>query len=504
MAGSGPEGHISGKLAERMKPLDGTTLLERRWLLFILLALLWRGVYVEFKLCEAERNGTEGRWYMETPDTHSYFDPIDNVLNGGEYDPDYRMPGVGAPYFVFRMFLSRVASRDAMVVFQWFLSGISVYLLALIALRMSGSVRAAWATYVLFGFSTFSSWYDSSMSSDSLAASVIILQAFVFQQALDRKNMGLMALAGLFLTWVIFIRPVAALLMIPAVTLVFMHWGKSGSIRALVFFLLPFSVVESAWVARNWRVNHELNLLTNQGMMPDEIADRPLGYLMRFLQGYGGNYIWWEPGADIRWYGLWHAAADLDDAGRAAHPPPSYAYAPGYTPDSLRMVSELIRPAWEQRLSPGDSAAAIRKANATLERYTELHRVGAPFTHHVLSRFLMIRHMVIQNGTETLYCHPYWTQPPWMKLFKALQSAMYIYSFVVGCIVAFVSIRKWRRASSFLALWTPIVLLYMIFIYPLGLKMAEWRFMMHVFPFALLLATGAVMLWLERRYFTTK
>ena len=80
------------------------------------------------------------------------------------------MPGVGAPYWIFRHFLSPITSRDAMVVLQWLLSGISVYLLALIALRFTGSRITALITYVLFLLSTFSSWYDTSMSSDSLAA----------------------------------------------------------------------------------------------------------------------------------------------------------------------------------------------------------------------------------------------------------------------------------------------------------------------------------------------
>lgn len=477
--------------------MTGQTLLERRWILFLLIALLLRGVYIEWKVSDVRPKDAPGEWYFDTPDTHSYFDPIESMLKGGEYDPDYRMPGVGAPYWMFRQFLSPIASRDAMVVLQWLLSGISVYLLALIALRFTGSHTTALITYALFLLSTFSSWYDTSMSSDSLAASVMVIQVFLFQQALDKQRKWLLIGAGLFLAWMVFLRPVAALLFVFATVLIYMHWGKSRSLKPLALFLIPFAIMEVVWVARNWRVNHEFNPLTNQGMMPDEIADRPLGYLMRFLAGYGGDYIWWQPGADIRWYGLWHGAGEVDDEGRKAGPPPAYAYAPGYTEDSLLAVSGLIRSALDGDLSSADSVAAIARANATLDRYTALHAEGAPFMHHVISRFLMVRHMVVQNGAETLFNSSFNALPLWMKLFKLLQMFLYLFAFVVGGIAGVVMLWKWRCAPSLLAVWVPIVSLYMVYIYPLGLHMAEWRFMVHVFPLTLLLATCVLIPKLE-------
>lgn len=485
-----------------MGPLTGKSLIERRWMWFLLVALLFRGLFILWKVSDVRPADVPGRWYFDTPDTHSYFDPIESVLKGGEYDPDYRMPGVGAPYWIFRLFLDPIGSRDGMVVLQWLLSGLSVLLLAMLGLRLTGSVAAALSVYVLFLLSTFSSWYDTSMSSDSLAASVLVIQAFLFQQGIDKRDRRSLMAAGFFLGWAVFLRPVAALLFAPALVLLYVFQEKPRWLRPCVFFLLPFALMECYWVARNWRVNHEFNPLTNQGMMPDEIADRPLGYLMRFLAGYGGDYIWWQPGADIRWYGLWHGAGEVDDEGRKAGPPPAYAYAPGYTEDSLLVVSGLIRSALDGELSSADSVAAIARANATLDRYTALHAEGAPFMHHVLSRFLMVRHMVVQNGAETLFTSSFSALPLWMKLFKLLQMFLYLFAFVIGGIAAVVILWKWRRAPSLLAVWVPIVSLYMVYIYPLGLHMAEWRFMVHVFPLALLLATCFAMRqvgWLRAR-----
>ncbi|HQW39930.1 MAG TPA: hypothetical protein PK149_02095 [Flavobacteriales bacterium] len=463
-------------------------LIQRKWLTFLLIALVFRALFVVWQVHDRKPADSPATWYWEVTDTPGYIEPIESILNGGDYSPDYRMPGVGAPYWIFRQFLSQTASYKALVALQWLLSGLSVLLLALLALRLTGSHRAALATYILFLLSTYTSWYDTALSSDSLSPSVLVIQAYLFQRALDKRDHRLLFLCGAFIAWLIFLRPVSSLLLIPAVVLIYIHWGKTLAVRALLIFLIPFTLVETAWVIRNWRANHEFNPLTNQGMMPDAISKHHLGYMMRFLQGYGGNYIWWDPGADIRWFGRWYCCAEKDNEGRLAGPPPSYAYAPGYDLDSLVMVSELFRAALNGQLSSADSIAAVTKADAALDRYTELHAKGAPFMHHVLSRFLMVPNMVGQKGAETLFETPFNELPLWMKFFKLFQMALYVFAVMIGTIAAFTMLWNWRKARSLLARWIPLVAVYMVLVYPLVLKMAEFRFMVHIFPIILLLA----------------
>ncbi len=149
--------------------LSGNTFIERHWLAFILVAVLFRWGYVELKVSDQRPLDIPGRLYFYTPDTHSYIDPIEQLIADGTYYPDYRMPGVGVPYAIFRLFGDRHEAMDAMVVFQCVLSGMAVYLLALLALRLSRSHATALIVFGLFVLSTYSSWYDTSMSSDSLA-----------------------------------------------------------------------------------------------------------------------------------------------------------------------------------------------------------------------------------------------------------------------------------------------------------------------------------------------
>ncbi len=473
-----------------MTALSGNTFIERHWLAFILVALLFKWWYVELKVNDLRPVDIPGHWYFETADTHSYIDPIEGLITNGTYYPDYRMPGVGAPYLIFRQFWGRHTSLDAMVALQALLSGIGVYLIALLGLRHTGSHVTALVLYVLALVSTYSCWYDTSMTSDSLAVSVLVIHVFLLQQAIDTKSTKLLVAAGLFLTWIVFLRPVAALLLVPAPVLVLWFWSPKWSIKAVVLFLLPFSVLDTAWIIRNWRAHGEFNPLTNEGIMPDEIGGRPRGYVMRFLQGYGGNYIWWEPGADIRWFGMWEGGAAADNEGRNAKAPPAYAYVPGYTKDSLLAVSEQIRIFESGSLSDADSLAIIGEVNSKLDRYATLYKEGAPFNYHVLSRFRMIEYLITQNGTETLFSRPFGQLRRWEKGFKLLQMVLYIFAYGVGAIAAFAMLWHWRRAASLIAIWVPVIVLYMILVYPLILRMAEWRFMVHVHLLMLLLATS--------------
>ena len=163
------------------------------------------------------------------------------------------------------------------------------------------------------------------------------------------------------------------------------------------------------------------------------------------------------------------------------------------------MVSELYRAALNGQVCGADSVAAITKADAALDRYTKLHAEGAPVMHHFLSRFLMVRHMVFQKGAESLFARPYHVLPGWMKAFKLVQMGLYVTLVPIGLFAAAVLLWNWRRSRSLVAIWLPFLALLLVFVYPVVLKMAEYRFMVHVFPLILLLAICFIVELIERR-----
>ncbi|MCB0765565.1 MAG: hypothetical protein KDB84_12705, partial [Flavobacteriales bacterium] len=354
--------------------------------------------------------------------------------------------------------------------------------------RITGSEKTAMLTYALFLISTHTSRYDTMIASDSLAVSVLILQAYTLQRSFDEHDRKLLVISGALLTWSYFIRPVASLLFIPAVVLVLTRWRREMALRPLLLFLLPAFILESAWVARNWVANKELNPLTNHGVMPDWISDRTRGHVMDFVRGYGGNYIWWEPGADIRWFGEWMNEPTSDDEGRRAKEPPPDAYAPGYDRDSLLLVSERNRALHSGVLSPADSAATAQWVMRTLDRYGQLHAEHAPFSHHVVSRLRMLRYLLVQSGNEFLFDRTFVELSWWQKIIKILQTTLYAFAMLAGgCYILYSLLFRRSTTTTVLGIWIPVVAVYMVGAYPLILKMAEHRWVSHVYPLWLLM-----------------
>lgn len=430
---------------------------------------------------------TPGVLSLETGDTKGYLDPVENLIAKGTYAPDYRMPGVAAPYWIFRQFLGVGMSRDAMVILQWLLSGLNVYVLALIALRLTGSQTTALIVYSAYLLSTYSSWFDSSIASDSLAVSSLILHTYLLQRALDRKSVVTMLGSGVFLAWFVFLRPIGAALIPMVVLLVLVLERRSQPWKWLIALLFPFLMVDSVWALRNHRINGTMNPLTNQGWFPADFAVEVRAHVMHFVQGYGGNYIWWAPGSDIRWYGVWKGGAELDDEGRSAQPPPAYAFVEGYNMDSLSALSERIRRLEQDGMAPADSLAERDAINERFDHYAELYKEKAPFRYHVTSRLLMLRHLVWQHGTESMIIKPFAQLPIGAKLFKVLQIGFYVFTFTFGSFGCIITLWNWRRSASLLQVYLPVIVIYLVVVFPIGLRMCEWRYMTHPFPFALLL-----------------
>lgn len=475
-----------------MKGSNGTPgFLLRRWKLLILVALVLRASYVLYHAQVRESDKVIGRWAALTGDTESYLDPVDHLIENGTYTPDYRMPGVGVPYLALRTFLDKRDARDGLVVLQWLLSSVSAYVLALVALRWTGSDRIGLVVFALYLLSAYTAWHDAAIASDSLAASVLILQIWAFQAAMDKESRWLLVLAGLLLTWLVFLRPVSAAFVPLGALLIWWKWSRGRALAAAFMFVLPFAILDGAWTARNWKVNRQMNPLTNEGVMPLYVTDGRWWEVMKFIQCWGGDYIWWDPGSHMRWFGVWKGAGHMDDEGRKADPPPDYAYVPAYDRDSLQRVSDDIRLLGSGELTHQDSMALATSVTERLRRYSEEFKRGAPFRYQVMSRVRTLKNEVVQNGSETMVLHAFSSMPIPDKLWKLMQIALFQFSLFFGGIGMLCLPWLPGARGTVLRIWAPFCALFTILVYPFVFRMAEWRYMVVPFPVLLLVAVIA-------------
>lgn len=457
-------------------------------LMLLLVALLVRAAGVVYLAQDGRGPEQLGILAVDIGDTPSYIEPVEALLRGEGFTPDYRMPGVGAPYYLFRQFMDSGASRDAYVVLQWLLSSISVVVLAHLAWLLTGRRRVSLLVYGLFLISTFTSIYDPAIGSDSLSVSALILHVFLLDRAVRHQRVVDLLGAGFFLTWAVFAKPVLAPLFMLALGVLFFRMGRVRAWTHIFWFLLPFLVIDGAWTYRNYSVNGGFHPLTNQGMFSQSFTDGVRYKAMNFVQGYGGDYIWWNPGADIRWYGVWDKCGEMDQEGRLAAPPPPHAYAPGYDEDSLLQLSTDVRLLDSGMLTPVDSSLLRSTVLQRFDRYAEVYRAERPFQYHVMSRLRMVVNIFAQNGTESLFSRPFGSLPIWAKGFKLIQSGLYVFCFLFGILGAVLLGWRWRSTHGHLVVLLSALALYTTFIHPIGLRMCEWRYLATAYPFVLLFA----------------
>jgi hypothetical protein len=196
-----------------------------------------------------------GFWGVTTNDTVSYLQPIEEALSFR--DPfrvfDYRMFGYGLPYLAFRWFLAKPAALNAVIVAQLLVSSLSVYLLALLALRLFGSLRSFVCTFFGYFLVPIVSYYDVIALTESFSTSSLILSFYFLFTNRGRRQL---ALSGACLTWCIFLRPVFLPVMALCSLYILVDVRRAGYRRALscaIVFLAPLILAESVWVVGRYK-----------------------------------------------------------------------------------------------------------------------------------------------------------------------------------------------------------------------------------------------------------
>lgn len=230
----------------------------KKWIVFILLIKLTLFVFyaVQFHLYP-EVSIHHGLLYVTAGDTFTYYPPMINFLSGHDYGNACRMPGL-FPVFGPIYFLSKNLefSYNAVIIIQFILSTISVYVLGLISLILFKSNRVFILTLVLY--SSFYHIGDHYLLGDSIGNSAFIFATYFFIKSFndDFNNKKYIFFSGLFFTWSIFSRVIVIIPFIAVCLFVLFYFIKNrralvNSVSIMLLFTVSFLIFESAWVIRN-------------------------------------------------------------------------------------------------------------------------------------------------------------------------------------------------------------------------------------------------------------
>ncbi len=450
-------------------------------------------------------------------DTPSYLIPIENLLDGNGYTPDYRMPGYGAPYLLLRLLFDPLNACRGMIVLQWILGAFASVALFRIALCITERKALAYAVFAMSVLDLPVIAISGALLTESFATSALVFA--VLLMATDKQRILSALGAGALLTWGIFMRPVFVVFL--PILIAWSLWHHRERTRAALqntmALLIPFLLCEGLWVMRNHHVHHKWILLSSSVHYPS-MSNGPCIAIVDLTKAFGGAILWAEPDAEIRFF---HPDIPCLTGPRVELP--SYVTTSRYDMDSLRsLASEMeqwVRTAAAMRSSEKgmhdlyvtttapraqaimdslNHAPLARRIIERAERFRSAFISEHPWRFHIGSRWRVLRNALFRSGTPTLFQHPFRELDLFQQVVKILFSLHYWCVTFGGSIAAFVLLFR-RRGPSALTFLSLLVLTGLL-IYPIVFRVMEPRYFVPMHPFLLLLLAGLVRPLLPARH----
>jgi hypothetical protein len=474
---------------------------RKNYIFWILVALIAKSLFFGYKVWfEPDRYANVHYTQSiaaEATDTWSYFGPMEALKNTGRYwtpeHEDYRMPGYGWIYYALRMFLSVNATTEVIIFLQLILSAISVFVLAEIAFLVFRRESYFYLTFFLYAISTFVSIYDYSLLTESFCASSFIFSVyFLLKSEKGSKNL---LLSGLFLTWSTFMRPVMSLVFILFVIYLFFKdnktAGKIFNIKTIIVFLIPFMIIDGAWIVRNYQLYHRVIPLTKYRFYA-VTEFTYLSHLNFMLQSYGGSVASWEPEADVQFF---TPRNDFKNGKKIV--PPNYIYTSKFNYDSLVIVRDLIRDVKDEKIDTNVRKVEEQELIRRLDLYTKSVQDEKPFLFYIYARWRFFKTFLIHSGTHNLFYRGSSELSKPALLAKVFYSFLYIFILIGGFIGSFYLLFKGLKNIDYFLIGT--IGLYFAFVTPIVVRMDQIRYFVPGYPF-FLIATVVLLIMIADRF----
>jgi hypothetical protein len=434
-----------------------------------------------------------GTWGGSMNDTHSYFDPIENLLHNGSYSPDFRMPGYGFIYFLFRLLFSQAITCNCIIALQFILAGVSAYYLALTAKAIFKSNKIFYVCYYLFLLSVYSNYFDGWLLTESFSCSALIFSSWLFVSNYYSGKTGRLLYSGLFLTWAVFLRPVfLPLFLVFLFILVFSTNQKK--LRLILIFVLPFLFFEGAWIARNYIIHGRIIPLSNSYMAPQEDTTYIMP-LREFIRSWGGSADFADNSNYLPWFGFHFKDTPMSKeySGKL----PDYIYTSQFNLDSLLKLKKKIialndslLPAIKINVYQKELIAKFSVYTASVKHeHPILYYFEAPLF-HCLPRFLF--------GNESkIYMKRFQLPGKAGILTETFFTLFYFIVIILGSISALVLFfMGFRKNKAILIIAT--IPLYTIIIHALVLRLTDNRYLMPAWAFLIVCASYFIVFLIER------
>jgi hypothetical protein len=427
-------------------------------------------------------------------DAFSYINPWENLITKGIYSLDGntpyagRMPFVGLPYFLFRLFSAKDTSLNLLIIFQLLVSSIATFYMCKLFEKVFYQInhRLQKITYskYFWGFLIFSlisfyvTHFDYYVLSESLAISFLCLFSYHYYIYLaEKRSNKQLVQAGFFLSLTALWKPYFGLLFVPVaaellwVSLCGKRQGvKSGLkktfISCLIVFL-PMIVMDLPWILRNAITFHkfipfQIDIYANYSY-PEWYK-----YYRTFVKKIGESIVFWDKRSFACYF------EDFNHL-ECEYKLPSRLLGKHLTEEKIEKQKKLFL---RLKNNSGDTALQ-RVVIQGFKDLSEDFKKDHPYTYWLIPRIMHVKAFLFHSGS---YYFPVRRDSPCFHIFhqgvKLFQSLLYYMCLIFGTIGLLI-ILNFRRNTYMFA----FIPLFLIVFFPVILMASEFRYFHPAYPF---------------------
>src|SRR3989338_1833533 len=446
-------------------------------------------------------------------DSSEYIGSIENFIKQGHYitNPQdirtstRRMPGYGAVYYFPRLLFTQANALNILIILQILLSAVSVYYLALTAYLIFQKKTIFYITFFLYVFSTFVSIFDDTVLTESFSTSSLIFAFYFLIKTLNTNSKKPLFFSGLFLSWCVFMKPYF-ILFFPLFVIVLLsnYFFKQPkqllrlTFINLIIFISSFSILESLWIFRNYKIYHYFVPLayvdtsletTVSKLAPFALIIGSRGSLYNFIQIIGGRWTQWNPKSEGCWVeGFGHTADYWNPIYELPknNPFPNFIYTSKYNFNSLVNMRKIYLMAHDINLSIPEREKYEKMVTSILKDYTNSFIKEHPFHYYVTARLRHIYLFLFHSGTYNLLPVSFNKMTFTEKIIKIIFSLLYLFIIIGGLLGIILILFK---KCNILTVSLCIMPLYFIVLFAMILRNPTYRFFVPAYPFMVVLSS---------------
>lgn len=408
--------------------------------------------------------------YIEIPaDDEGYLTTVENLIKKGVWYYDRlsmeapRVPGQSLTYGLFRYFTSIPLAINLLILFQIAVYSATFTLLSKVLSDIFKRKYIFWISVLLFGIEFYHSiWSHYVTLSESLGNSYLVLSLCFLYYYIEGKARKYLFLSGLFGALCFFFKVTNIVVLGVLGIWLLVHLVKEKSklssiVRLCFLFSLPFIVLESIWVVRNYNATSKFIPLQQIKGFPINVSnnsENPMKECVSFVKSFGGNWVKWNPKSEMAWFNsvAYNTENGFKVESNIIEVFPDWIFTDKLDSNYLKEAKLVWNASKQQGIQESEKLNLEFKAAGILGEFKQNIIQNHAVQYHLLSRLKCFKDFFLHTGT---YYFPYGFGEVGLvgKLIKISQMLLYYTLLLLGTfgILSFYFSKKTKHPFFYIA-----------------------------------------------------